>query len=85
MINHPFQQFVLIVLLLWAESSPAFAGASVTPRPAAATPLAPATILSAYSWNIGHFLSGGGRMRIVQICVVTMCIALFILMRKLNG
>jgi hypothetical protein len=85
MINHLFQRFVLIVLLLWAESSPAFAGASVTPRPAAAVRPAPATIMPAYSWNISHSFPSGGRTRIVQFCVVVMGIALFIMMRKLNG
>ncbi|HEY7308644.1 MAG TPA: hypothetical protein VH643_04690 [Gemmataceae bacterium] len=36
-------------------------------------------------WSIGKWFSGSaGRARVVQLCVVTMCIALFIMMRKLN-
>jgi hypothetical protein len=36
-------------------------------------------------WSIGKWFSGsGGRARVVQLCVVTMCIALFSMMRKLN-
>lgn len=51
----------------------------------AASDTAPAPALFAGSWGIGRWFSGtGGRARVVQLCVVTMCIALFIMMRKLN-
>jgi hypothetical protein len=43
------------------------------------------TVLLAEGWSIGKWFSGsGGRTRVVQFCVVTMCIALFIMMRKLS-
>jgi hypothetical protein len=46
---------------------------------------APAPVLLAGGWGIGKWFSGsGGRARVVQFCVGTMCIALFIMMRKLN-
>jgi hypothetical protein len=35
------------------------------------------------SWSFGKWVSGGGRARVVQFCVATMCVALFIMMRKL--
>ena|GEM_PF-3221276 len=91
--SHHFQRLLLVVLLLLAESSSAHAlerrTGSVNGRVgdtcypavyAAGSPLMPAV-----NWSIGQFLSGGGRRRTVQICVVAMCIALFIMMRKLNG
>ncbi len=41
--------------------------------------------LLAVNWNIGKYFSGmGGRARVVQVCVVVMCVALFIMMRKLR-
>jgi hypothetical protein len=83
--NHALRQFVLVVLLLWSVKSPAFAGAPVRPGPAAAVRPAPSAIVRADVQNFGHFFTGGGRTRIVQICVVVMCIALFIMMKKLNG
>ena len=44
--------------------------------------VAPAPLLG---WGIGKwFVGSGGRTRVVQFCVVTMCIALFIMMRKLT-
>ena len=44
---------------------------------------AAAPVLLAESFSIGRLFSGsGGRTRVVQFCVVTMCIALFVMMRK---
>jgi hypothetical protein len=85
MSNHALRRFFLIVLLVLALSPPAFADANVKPRPIAAVHRASTAVVLFGSWNIGGFSSGGGRTRVVQICVVVMCIALFIMMRKLNG
>jgi hypothetical protein len=41
-------------------------------------------VLLAEGWGIGSWFSGANaRSRVVRFCVVTMCIALFIMMRKL--
>ena len=41
-------------------------------------------VLLAEGWGIGSWFTGtNGRTRVVRFCVVTMCIALFIMMRKL--
>ena len=46
------------------------------------SPTQPPVLLA--GWGIGRwFAGGGGRARVVQFCVVTMCVALFIMMRKL--
>jgi hypothetical protein len=100
MSNHGFRRFFLVVLLLLAAGPPAFAdvkwrigGESCrvgdTRHPAANaadSPLVtqPAVVL-ADVWSLGHFFTGGGRTRIVQMCVVAMCLALFIMMKKVNG
>jgi hypothetical protein len=99
MSNCGFRRVFSVVVLLWAVSFPAFAvewrTGSVscrvgdTRQPAAyAAGLPPATqqaVVLGDIWSICGYFSGGGRTRIVQICVVAMCIALFIMMRKLNG
>jgi hypothetical protein len=90
MMMHCFKLFCLASLLLLALAPPVCAE-----RPtrhgttavvcAAGDGDAPATVLLAQGWGIGRWFSGtGGRTRVVQFCVVTMCIALFIMMRKLN-
>lgn len=90
MTDHGFRRFFVVVLLL-VLSTPAFAaldGQEKNPHPLAAhrsSLVAGPAVVFADSWGVGHFLSGGGRARVVQITVVAMSIALFIMMRKLNG
>jgi hypothetical protein len=63
------------------------AGAAPAAGPAltAAAPAAPA-VLAEGGFSVKGFLSGlGSRARVVQLCVVTMCLALFILMRKFTA
>jgi hypothetical protein len=90
MMTHFLKLFCLVGLLLLALSPPAHAETSSRPRTAAVACAAgdgnaPAPVLLAQGLGIGRFFSGaGGRTRVVQFCVVTMCIALFIMMRKLN-
>jgi hypothetical protein len=94
MSNHDFRRFVLVVLLLLGAGSPAFAevewrAGSVSCRvecisnPAASAVGSP--FLWADVWSLGHFFTAGGRSRIVQVCVVAMCLALFIMLKKVNG
>jgi len=89
MSTHTLQRFFLVALLLLAAGSPAPAldwrAGSVSDRsfpPVAYAPGSP--IVLADFWDIGHFITSGGRTRIVQMCVVAMCLALFIMMRKLH-
>jgi hypothetical protein len=93
MSNHDFRRFVLVVLLFLGAGSPVFSAVewrtgSVSCRveyasnPAAYAAGSP---LWADVWSLGHFFTSGGRARIVQVCVVAMCLALFIMMRKING
>ncbi|HTU90552.1 MAG TPA: hypothetical protein VMF69_10795 [Gemmataceae bacterium] len=99
MIDHGFRQLFVGVVLLLALGSPGLAlergTGSVSCRVvgmhhaaayAASSPLATRqAVVLADSWGIVHFLSGGGRGRIVQVSVVAMSIALYIMMRKFNG
>jgi hypothetical protein len=85
MSSHDFRRFFLVALLLLAVSSPLCADTAAKPRPTVAVCCFSDTVLWADVWNLGHFFTSGGRARIVQVCVVAMCIALFIMMRKLNG
>ncbi len=89
MSNYTLQRFFLVALLLLATGSPASAlerrAGSVSDRsfpPVAYAPGSP--IVFADVWDIAHFITSGGRTRIVQMCVVAMCLALFIMMRKLH-
>ena len=88
MSDRGFRRFFFVVLLLLAVGSPAFAES--IRYPPSATRYPPKTkadsglLIADSGWSIGKFVAGGGRARIVQICVVAMCIALFIIMRKLN-
>jgi hypothetical protein len=87
MIDFAVGRSALVVLLFWVGGSPAFAEA--VPRPFTIRAVqeerrcASVPVVLAGGWSIGTFLASGGRARIVQICVVAMCIALFIMMRKL--
>lgn len=85
MSSHDFRQFFLVALLLFAVAPPVCADVARKPHPMAAVCCASDTTLWADAWSFGHVFTGGGRARIVQICVVLMCLALFILMKKLNG
>jgi hypothetical protein len=84
MSSHGFQRFVLVVLLLMTVTPTAFAAARARPGVAAKTCAAPGPNVLVASWSIGKFIGPGGRSRVVQVCVVVMCLALFIMMRKLN-
>ena len=84
MSDRGFRRFILVVVLLLTGGSPAFAEVAARPRATVEVCPTPAAILLADSWSIGKFVAGGGRARILQICVVVMCIALFIMTRKLH-
>jgi hypothetical protein len=90
MMMHCLKWVCLMGLLLLAMSPPARAETPTRPGTSASVcaaggAVAPAPALLAQGWGIGRYFSGaGGRTRVVQFCVVTMCIALFIMMRKLN-
>ena len=83
--NCDFRWIALVVLLLSAGGSPAFGYrlSAIESRAESRKPSADA-VVPAGDWGLGKFVAGGGRPRIVQICVAAMCIALFILMRKLR-
>jgi len=82
--DHGIRRLFLVVLLFLSVGSPACAEAAQRPPTTVSVGPAPAAIMLADSWNVGKFVAGGGRTRVLQICVVVMCIALFIMMRKLN-
>jgi hypothetical protein len=45
--------------------------------------VAPSPVVFADGWSVKRLFSGlNNRGRVVQLCIVTMCLALFILMRK---
>jgi hypothetical protein len=75
----------LFSFLLFAACSTACAGDA--PRLSATchaeTPAA-TVVLAEGGWSLGKYIAGGGRTRIVQVCAAVMCVALFILMRKLQ-
>ena len=73
------QGFVLLALWLSIEAAPVAAA----PASPALERAAPATVVVA-DGAVGSFVTGGGRARVVQVCAVVMCIALFIMMRKLR-
>jgi hypothetical protein len=89
MTTHGLRSLLVVVLFLPAAAAPVAARtpAADGPTPALkadrpdAGPAAP--VLLADGVSIGKWLSGG-RSRVVQVCVVAMCIALFIMMRKLT-
>jgi hypothetical protein len=76
--------FFFVVALVLAADSPALAGPAVR-QSGTLVHSVPAGVVLPDNWGLGPFLSGGGRTRIVQICVVVLCIALYIMMRKFNG
>jgi hypothetical protein len=91
MVPHNVKLILFVALILFAASPPARAETSVR----ASSPNVPCaaddgastttTVLLAESWGIGKWFAGAnGRTRVVQFCVATMCIALFIMMRKLQ-
>ncbi len=89
MTRHCFRPFVFLGLLLVAGWSPVWAAPVAAERSTAVVradvETAPAPVLLAGSFSFGRWFSGsGGRTRVVQFCVVTMCVALFIMMRKLR-
>jgi hypothetical protein len=96
MIGYSIRRFFFLGLLLLAAGSPAVAsevrsaGSGVCARSpdacvwSAADRSSLGPVVLADSWSIGKLVAGGGRTRIVQFCVVIMCIALFIMMRKLH-
>jgi len=49
-----------------------------------AAPAAPALLAEGFSFK-GLFSGINSRARVVQLCVVAMCLALFIMMRKFTG
>jgi hypothetical protein len=80
MINDFMRRFFLIGMLCWGVAAPA----TEIQASYAACRAAPVPVVLASSWNLGKFIGGAGsQTRIVQICVVFMCVGLFILMRKL--
>jgi hypothetical protein len=86
---HLSKLFLFAALLLCDATPAAMATSEAGPSAAMYTACDGASISSivllAEGWSIGKWFSGsGGRTRVVQFCVVTMCIALFIMMRKLS-
>jgi hypothetical protein len=88
MILHSFRLLLLAALILGGACPPAQAqtpsGGATSAMTCAAGDTS-STCLLADGSNLRQLFSGiGGRARVVQFCVVTMCIALFIMMRKFN-
>ena len=72
---------LLALLLLGAAAPVAAAPAGPTAAAAAAAP-----VVAAEGFTLKGYFSGmRSRTRVVQLCVVTMCLALFILMRKFTA
>jgi hypothetical protein len=88
MTKHGFELLLLAALILGPACPSALAQTTPSREPAVvarAAGDAAAPVLLAEGSSIGRLFSGtGGRARVVQLCVVTMCIALFIMMRKIN-
>ena len=76
--------FLLLVLLLGALAAPA--APTPLPRPALPAEAEPARLVAPdepRAAGIGKYFSGlATRSRVVQLCVVAMCLALLILMKK---
>ena len=72
---------LLAVLLLGPFATPAPAA---RPVPVAAAAAAAPVLAEGFSLK-GYFSGIGSRTRVVQLCVVTMCLALFIMMRKFTA
>ncbi len=96
MMMHCFKLFFLVGLTIAAAVAPAsatwvagggwrVAGVSspVIRHPPPATHVA-SPVLFADGFSFGKWFSGGGRTRVVQFCAAAMCLALFIMMRKLQ-
>lgn len=86
MTRHGLELLLLATLLLGPACPSALAQTIPSQEPAIvayAAGDAAAPVLLAEGSSFGRLFSGsGGRTRVVQFCVVTMCIALFIMMRK---
>jgi hypothetical protein len=75
----------LLAFLLLGTFAPAAPAAPAPARPAAvAAAAAPAVWAEGFSLK-GYFSGFGSRTRVIQLCVVAMCLALFIMMRKFTG
>jgi hypothetical protein len=73
----------LLALLLLGPCAAAAPAARPAPACAAAVTAGP---VLAEGFSLKGFFSGmGSRTRVVQLCVVTMCLALFIMMRKFTA
>jgi hypothetical protein len=70
---------LLSLFLLGAGAGPAPAAPA-----AAASPATPVVLAEGFSLK-GYFSGFGSRTRVIQLCVVTMCLALFIMMRKFTA
>jgi hypothetical protein len=89
MTMHCYERFCLVGVMLLALS-PAASAKSLTAQQSSLAARADGDtsvpILLAQGWSFGSFFSGGGgRTRVVQFCVVTMGVALFIMMRKISS
>lgn len=82
--DRELRRSALVVLLLLALASPASGASAPRPRADVEVHSSPGSIALAGNWSIGKFMASGGRTRIVQMCAVVMCLALFIMMRKLH-
>jgi len=86
MMRHGFGMLLLTALVLGPACPSALAQTIPSPKPGVVAPAAgdaAAPALLAEGSSFGRLFSGsGGRARVVQFCVVTMCIALFVMMRK---
>jgi hypothetical protein len=76
---------LLALLLLGpcAGAAPAM-GPAPAGTAAAVVPVGPVVFADGFSLK-GFFSGMGSRTRVVQLCVVTMCLALFIMMRKFTA
>jgi hypothetical protein len=81
--DHGFQGVLLAVFLLMPAALPAAAEAAARPRVVVEARSVPGALVLADGGSVGKFLAGG-RTRVVQFCVVIMCIALFIMIKKLT-
>jgi len=89
MMMHCFKLIVFGALTFWVAAPPASASGAasgewrVVRNETFTTHHSPLTThLFAEGWGFGRWFSGGGRTRVVQFCAATMCVALFIMMRK---
>jgi hypothetical protein len=93
MVHHGNRAFFFLCLILLLLCPPAHAAGPLGQGAPVSSSAAPtnnrsiaASALLAESWGIGSLFStiGNNRARVVQFCMVVMCLALFIMMRKLD-